>query len=166
MKNKTISRKIQGDSGIFLRCMVDLATVRIAALIVHACYAFVRVCLFVPCGHLLGKGWYLGSCLWCITMSLSLSRWYPGSDLVLDCIDYWSLHPCLLYVRSSFVFCLCSVPLHCSAVGQCILWHFLVIHTCFLNFPLRTSCIINQKIVVDNLNFTKPYFKEQINKHV
>ena len=20
------------------------------------CYAFVRVCLFVPCGHLLGKG--------------------------------------------------------------------------------------------------------------
>ena len=21
------------------------------------CYAFVRVCLFVPCGHLLGKGW-------------------------------------------------------------------------------------------------------------
>ena len=23
------------------------------------CYAFVRVCLYVPCGHLLGKGWPL-----------------------------------------------------------------------------------------------------------
>ena len=22
----------------------------------YVCYAFVRVCLFVPCGHLLGKG--------------------------------------------------------------------------------------------------------------
>ena len=36
------------------------------------CYAFVRVCLYVPCGHLLGKGWPLGSRLWCLTVSLSL----------------------------------------------------------------------------------------------
>ena len=28
-------------SGFFLSCV---------------CYAFVRVCLYVPCGHLLGKG--------------------------------------------------------------------------------------------------------------
>ena len=27
---------------------------------------FVRVCLYVLCGHLLGKGWPLGSRLWCI----------------------------------------------------------------------------------------------------
>ena len=27
---------------------------------------FVRVCLYVLCGHLLGKGWPLGSCLWCL----------------------------------------------------------------------------------------------------
>ena len=51
------------------------------------CYAFVRVGLFVPCGHLLGKGLPLGSCLWCITMNLSLSDRYPGSGVVLDCID-------------------------------------------------------------------------------
>ena len=49
------------------------------------CYAFVRVCLFMPCGHLLGKGGPLGSRLW--YMSLSLSHWYPGSGVVLDCID-------------------------------------------------------------------------------
>ena len=49
--------------------------------------AFVHVCLFVPCGHLLGKGWPLGSSLWCLIVSLSLSHWYPGSGVVLDCID-------------------------------------------------------------------------------
>ena len=47
------------------------------------CYAFVRVCLFVPCGHLLGKG----SRLWCLTVSLLLSRLYSGSGVVLACID-------------------------------------------------------------------------------
>ena len=51
------------------------------------CYAFVGVCLFVPCGHLLGKGWPIGSRLWCITVSFSLSHWYPGSSVVLDCIN-------------------------------------------------------------------------------
>ena len=30
------------------------------------CYVFVRVCVYVLCGHLLGKGWPLGSRLWCL----------------------------------------------------------------------------------------------------
>ena len=60
------------------------------------CNAFVCFCLFVPCGYLLGKGWPLGSHLWCLTVSLSLSHWYPRSGVVLDCIDSWSLHPYLL----------------------------------------------------------------------
>ena len=30
------------------------------------CYVFVRVYLYVLCGHLLGKGWPLGSRLWCL----------------------------------------------------------------------------------------------------
>ena len=34
------------------------------------CCVFVRVCLFVLCGHLLGKGSPLGSRLWCLTVSL------------------------------------------------------------------------------------------------
>ena len=29
----------------------------------------------------------LGSRLWCITVSLSLSHWYPRSGVVLYCID-------------------------------------------------------------------------------
>ena len=51
------------------------------------CYAFVCACLYVPCGHLLGKGSPLDSRLWCLTVSLSLSHWYLGSGVVLDCID-------------------------------------------------------------------------------
>ena len=31
-------------------------------------------------------------------VSLSLSHWYPGSGVVLDCIDSWSLQPYLLVV--------------------------------------------------------------------
>ena len=50
------------------------------------CYAFVRVCLLMPCGHLLGKGGPLGSRMWCLIVSLLLSHLYPGSGVVLDCI--------------------------------------------------------------------------------
>ena len=41
----------------------------------------------VPCGHLLGKGWPLDSRLLCLTVNLLLSHWYPGSCVVLNCID-------------------------------------------------------------------------------
>ena len=51
------------------------------------CYAVVHICLYVLCGHLLGKGWPLGSRSWCLTVSLSLSHWYPGLVVVLDCVD-------------------------------------------------------------------------------
>ena len=34
----------------------------------------------------------LTSCLWCVTVSLSLSHWYPGLGVVLDCIESSSLH--------------------------------------------------------------------------
>ena len=47
--------------------------------------------LLMPCGHLLGKGWPLGSRLWWLIVKLSLSHWYPGTGVVLDCIDSWSL---------------------------------------------------------------------------
>ena len=35
------------------------------------------------------------------TVSLPLSHWYPGSGLVLDCIDSRSLHPCLLFLNKA-----------------------------------------------------------------
>ena len=45
---------------------------------------FVRVCLCVLCGRLLGG---LASWLSFVVSSVSLSHWYPGSGVVLDCID-------------------------------------------------------------------------------
>ena len=48
------------------------------------CYAFVRVCLLILCGPLLGNGWPLGSRLWCLIVKLSLSNWYPGSGVGLS----------------------------------------------------------------------------------
>ena len=77
------------------------------------CYAFVSICLYVPCGHLLGKGWPLGSGLWCPTVSSSLSLWYPGSGVVLDCVDSWSLRP---------YFYLCRGPLDISTNLMFKLW--------------------------------------------
>ena len=58
-----------------------------------------HVCLLIPCGHLLGKGWPLGSRLWCLIVPLSLYHWYPGPGVVLDCIDSSSLPPFLLWRR-------------------------------------------------------------------
>ena len=68
------------------------------------CYAFVRVCSYVPCGHLLWKGWPLGSRLWCLTVSLLLSHWYPDLSVALDCIDSWSLHPYLFSPVCQMIF--------------------------------------------------------------
>ena len=55
------------------------------------CHAFASVhcCFFC---HLLGKGWPLGSRLRCLIVPIS----HPGSGVVLDCIDSWSLPPFLL----------------------------------------------------------------------
>ena len=36
------------------------------------------------------------------SVSLSLSHWYPGSGVVLDCIDSWSLHHYLLLFHNWF----------------------------------------------------------------
>ena len=48
---------------------------------------FVRVCLYVLCGHLLGKGLTSWLSFVVSSVSLSLSHWYPGAGVVLDCID-------------------------------------------------------------------------------
>ena len=74
---------------VALLCVVNICVLclLITVAVAWVCYAFVHVSLFVPCGHLLGKSCPLGSRLWCMTVSLSLSHWYPGSGVVLDCID-------------------------------------------------------------------------------
>ena len=54
-------------------------------------YVFSVLCLLCLCAGLLICALWPpagnSSRLWCITMSVSLSHWYPGSGVVLDCID-------------------------------------------------------------------------------
>ena len=66
---------------------------------------FVRVCLYVLCGHLLGKGWPLDSRLWCLLWVCHLlgKGWPLGSRL-------W----CLLWV--------CHFPI--GILGQ--VWYLIV----------------------------------------
>ena len=55
---------------------------------------FSVLCLLCLCARLFicffgspaGKSLLFGSRLWCLTVSLSLSHWHPGSGVVLDCI--------------------------------------------------------------------------------
>ena len=46
-------------------------------------YVSVYMCLVVTCWERAD----LFASLWCLTVSLLLSHWYPGSGVVLDCID-------------------------------------------------------------------------------
>ena len=67
------------------------------------------LCLLCLCARLLicalwspaGKGLTSWLSFVVSAVSLSLSHWYPGSGLVLDCIDSWSLHPYLLSLARS-----------------------------------------------------------------
>ena len=60
----------------------------------HLCYlclVFVILsCMFIAAlsyGHLKGRGWPIGSCLWCLLWFCYFPIWYPGTSVVLDCID-------------------------------------------------------------------------------
>ena len=74
------------------------------------CHAFASAhcCLVVTCWEkadllALVCGVKLGGCYF--------PMWYPGSDVVLDCIDSWSLPPFLLsYCTHSTTYIGCSVP--------------------------------------------------------
>ena len=52
------------------------------------------------------------------TVSLSLSHWYPGSGVVLDCIDSWSLHPYLL-MEEFYCTCTCMLVILTVHVFVC-----------------------------------------------
>ena len=60
-------------------------------------FAMFCACLFI-CASWSPAGKGLTSWLSFVvsSVSLSLSHWYPGSGVVLDCIDSWSLQPYLL----------------------------------------------------------------------
>ena len=69
-------------------------------------FSYCLVCSLQHCGHLLGKGWPLGS-LVCYVF-LCFCHFHilcPGSDEVLDCIDFLSLPSSLLVLQYKNVAC-------------------------------------------------------------
>ena len=97
------------------------------------CFSCFHICSLLPCGHLLGKGWPLGSCWWCLLYFCYFPMWYPVSGVVLDCIVSWSLLSFLLYI---FVYTCISMVCHTvtnSLSNGCIVpvhvpQHFLYTH--------------------------------------
>ena len=73
------------------------------------CLSCFRVCSLLPCGHLLGKSWPLGFCLWCLIVILTLSHDFVVSWFRCGTLLYWimiclTLNPMvLLYIFISFV---------------------------------------------------------------
>ena len=57
-KDSSIALQIEHSSVFFKFYMEVTSFVNLLCFLLSCvCYAFVRVCLYVPCGHLLGKGW-------------------------------------------------------------------------------------------------------------
>ena len=42
------------------------------------CFPCLSVCSLLPCGHLLGKGWPLGSCRWCLLYCVTFPCGFLG----------------------------------------------------------------------------------------
>ena len=61
-------------------------------------FMFGFVMLSCLCDHLLGNGWPFDCLLCCVSLCFChFPMWCSGSGVVLDCIDYWSLPPSLLW---------------------------------------------------------------------
>ena len=98
-----------------------------------------RLFVLMPCSHLLGKGWPLGSRLWCLIVALSLSHWYPGSGVVLDSVDSWSLPSFLLLYYSD------------RCTWLCCRWFILRLTVCETGTPV-SKMANNVKNVAGNQN--------------
>ena len=95
---------------------------------------FVRVCLCVLCGHLLGKGWPLGSRLWCLLwvchfpIGILGQVWY----LIVSIPDLCNLITLTLDMSPSRKG---MRPFHYSIM----LWHVMLLPDCFFNVMQRAK---------------------------
>ena len=72
----------------------------------------VRVCLYVLCGHLLGKGWPLGSRLWCLLWVCYFPNGILGQVwyLIVSIPDLCNLITFIAWRK--LIFCFCHVLAH------------------------------------------------------
>ena len=105
------------------------------------CYVFVHVCLYVLCCQRLGKGWPLGSRLWCLTVSFSLSWVRCGTWLYRSLIFAPLLTLSCIYL---YRFMQAQVPERWYSYQ-----HFI-----------RCSWLVSVKYI------SKPYFAEEFHLHI
>ena len=73
------------------------------------------------------------------SVSFSLSHWYPGSGVVLDCIDSWSLHHYLLWTPMKYCeYCTLRQLIlygiaHCLSLTKIAIWLLNTGITAFIN---------------------------------
>ena len=72
-------------------------------------------------------------------MSMLLYHWYPGSGVVLDCIDSWSLPSFLLFSQRSRSHILKSLPTIYKANLSFFLQRVFIFGTMILNHEKSTS---------------------------
>ena len=90
-------------SGIFLtdRSNAVLLLCILFVICVSFFLIYCLVCSLQTCGHLLGKGWPLGSLVCDVFFCFShFTIWYLGSGVILDCIDSWSLPSSILWLET------------------------------------------------------------------
>ena len=73
------------------------------------------------------------------TVSLSLSHWYSGSGVVLDCIDSWSLHPYLHWTW-------CDIDLRIPLLTSATPWSILVLSGRY--HTMSNASIVNNGIII------------------
>ena len=86
------------------------------------CYVFVCVCLYVLCGHHLGKGWLLGSRLWCLCVchfpiGILGQVWYliiSIPDLCTLTYFYKCIQKCQQNQKYAFFYSDCQLQWQCS----------------------------------------------------
>ena len=113
------------------------------------CLSCLCICSLLPCVHLLGKGWPLGSCLWCLIVFCRFPMWYPWSYVALDCIDSWSLPSFLLSLvahRTILVTKCIQINWACKPVKAVIssdnMWSWLLIYP-FIHWINKISVLLS-----------------------
>ena len=134
-----------------------------AVLLLWIFYVFVLSCVCYVCARLFicalwspaGKGLTSWLSFVVSSVSLSLSHWYPGSGVVLDCIDSWSLHLYLLWgelLWLAFVHCPLS-NVHCvSSISLShSIYHMVLscLWNCIFEVKMLRFCHYEHNVVMD-----------------
>ena len=118
------------------------------------CYVFVRVCLYVLCGHLLGKGWPLGSRLWCLLwvchfpIGILGQVWYLIVSIPDLCtLTYFKSIVCGNINYKSINICHCII--NCKAFVR---WWILVLKSIFRSYSKALKIDLTYQIQQHDFN--------------